>query len=147
MCEFLAEAGARKEVSTTFPCLKILGFGSIDFSNNVILSFIREMIFRSPNLKNLEILAFKDYVPTRAEADFDTTRQLQLPRVTFLHLKGSNNEVCFIKSLLACSPLLEKISIGLNSSSMVDGADGRCKFAEKLLKLHRASPVAEIVFM
>ncbi|GJZ11792.1 hypothetical protein Tco_0546551 [Tanacetum coccineum] len=134
----LAEAGARKDVSTTFPCLKTPGFHSIDFANDIKLSFIFEMIFRSPNLQRLEIVASTDNIPTCAEVDYNTTRRLQLRRVLLLNIKGSNNEVCFINYLLACSPLLEKISIGLNSSSMVDGADGRCKFAEKL-KLHRAS--------
>ncbi|GKF08415.1 F-box/FBD/LRR-repeat protein-like protein, partial [Tanacetum coccineum] len=55
-CKLLAEAGARKDVSTTFPCLKTPGFHSIDFANDIKLSFIFEMIFRSPNLQRLEIV-------------------------------------------------------------------------------------------
>nr|GFB76918.1 hypothetical protein [Tanacetum cinerariifolium] len=56
LCINRDKADARKDVSTTFPCLKTLGFHSIDFANDIKLSFIFEMIFRSPNLQRLEIV-------------------------------------------------------------------------------------------
>ena len=56
-------------------------------------------------------------------------------------IRGSVNDLCLIKSLLAGSPLLKKIVITARPSEMYDGERG---FTTKLLKLHRASPVAEI---
>lgn len=68
--------------------------------------------------------------------------QLQLQNVSALCLRGLENELCLIKSLLACSPLLKKMTI--RSNSQVFG--GQLMLAKRLLTLHRASPVAEIEF-
>ena len=56
-------------------------------------------------------------------------------------IRGSVNDLCLIKSLLAGSPLLKKIVICAKPSEMFGGERG---FTTKLLKLHRASPIAEI---
>ena len=65
--------------------------------------------------------------------------QLQLQKVLLGFIKGLDNEICLIKFLLTCSPLLKKMHV---ITHKVLG--GELMFAKKLLKLHRASRVAEI---
>ena len=67
--------------------------------------------------------------------------QLQLQSVLLVYLRDSENEVCLIRSLLACSPVLKKMMI---YSSKHSDENGKLTFALRLLTLHRASPVAEI---
>ncbi|GKD69279.1 hypothetical protein Tco_1323369, partial [Tanacetum coccineum] len=61
--------------------------------------------------------------------------------VVLTSIRGSVNDLCLIKSLLAGSPLLQKMVICARPSEMFGGESG---FTTKLLKLHRASPIAEI---
>lgn len=77
---------------------------------------------------------------TSSEVDYNTLGQLQL-RYVYIVTLGSVNEVCLIKHLLACSPLLKKIII---ESSMI--SDGKLKLAKKLLIFPRASTIAEVEF-
>ena len=60
--------------------------------------------------------------------------QLQIRNVVFSSCRGSENEGCLIKYLLACSPLLKQFVVRFDASlvSVV-----KLKFAIKLLKLHR----------
>nr|XP_043638530.1 uncharacterized protein LOC122609568 [Erigeron canadensis] len=148
-CKLLAEAGAKKRVTTTFPCLQTLRLRSIDCNKDIEVSLVLKMICCSPKLQKLLILGTSEndvppVAPCSSDLDDTTMSQSQLQSVVFACSKGSKFEVYLIKSLLACSPLLKKIAVGLNSSLVVGGADGKLQFAEKLLKLHRASPVAEI---
>lgn len=76
--------------------------------------------------------------------DYSRTGQLQLRSVMLNNIRGTDNELFLMKTLLACSPLLKKMVIFVNSSQFFDGARGCLMFATKLLKLHRASPIAEI---
>ena len=70
--------------------------------------------------------------------------QLQLQSVMLVRISGLKNEECLIKSLLSCSPLLEKMEILAHLFQHVGVDNGKLIFATKLLELHRASPVAEI---
>ena len=70
--------------------------------------------------------------------------QLHLQKVVLHFIIGSENEVCLIRSLLACSPLLKRMKIVCRASEMLGGDSKERIFAMKLLKLHRASPIAEI---
>ena len=70
--------------------------------------------------------------------------QLQLRYVWLFSIRGSKNEECMIKSLLACSPLLKNIVITADSPEVFGDDHGDSVFATKLLKLHRASPTAQI---
>ena len=77
--------------------------------------------------------------------EFDRMGQLQLQTVEFVFVRCIKNEVCLMKWLLACSPLLKKLVINPKSSKVFGGEDGHRKFSREL-KRCRASPVAEIVF-
>lgn len=66
----------------------------------------------------------------------------QLRNVVLTSIRGSVNDLWLIKSLLAGSPLLKKIVICARPSEMLGGERG---FTTELLKLRRASPIAEIV--
>ncbi|GJZ45057.1 hypothetical protein Tco_0592653 [Tanacetum coccineum] len=55
--------------------------------------------------------------------------------------RGSENEVCLIKFILACSPLLKKIVIKVDQYYLDRRHDSALEMARKLLKLYRASPL------
>ncbi|GJY90687.1 F-box/FBD/LRR-repeat protein-like protein [Tanacetum coccineum] len=123
-CEFLADACVRNKVATTFLSLKTLHLFIVDFNDDLMAKY-------------------GSNVPLRANSDYNTMGMLHLRSVGFSCNNGSENEVRFIKSLLACSPLLEKIKIH-RSSQVFSGDKGKLMFATKLLKLPRASPSAEV---
>ncbi|KAI3796252.1 hypothetical protein L1987_38919 [Smallanthus sonchifolius] len=139
-CNLIGEEGARK-FRIAFPYLKTLELYLIDLSSGNMLSCVIEMTRGSPNLQSLKIeVQEEDNVPTHAhtfpEIDYHTMEQLQLRSVVFEYFNGSENEIHFIKYLLACSPFLEYI--------VIDTIIGKLTFAKKLLELHRASPMAEV---
>ena len=70
--------------------------------------------------------------------------KLQLREVKFFCVRYIKNEMCLMKSLLACSPLLKKMVINPKLSKVFDGDDGKRKFVTELM-LHRASPMTEII--
>ena len=72
--------------------------------------------------------------------------ELQLLKVELICIRGIENEVCLIKYLLNSSPLLKKMDIHADSSEVckLGGDNGEKNFATKLLKLRRASTLAEI---
>ncbi|KAF5762061.1 putative F-box domain, leucine-rich repeat domain superfamily, F-box-like domain superfamily [Helianthus annuus] len=135
----LTEAGAKKKFPTA--SLKTLTLSRIDLSNVHMRSCVFEVIRNFPNLQTLIISSIyrkTDSVPIPEE--YNTTG---LRRVVFECLEGSENEVYLIKYLLLCSPFLEKVVIRGGEWFM---SRKRLKFARKVLKLHRASTVAEIDF-
>ncbi|GJS55245.1 F-box/FBD/LRR-repeat protein-like protein, partial [Tanacetum coccineum] len=110
-CQLLEDA--RRSVPKSFPCLKKLNLLGIDFSSKTMVSFVVELLCASPNVLSLKIkTAFKDaFQPGSSEVDYGKMGQLQLRNVGLYSIRGSKNEECMIKSLLACSPLLKKIVI------------------------------------
>nr|XP_043625879.1 F-box/FBD/LRR-repeat protein At1g13570-like [Erigeron canadensis] len=147
--EFLAEDVAQNPVSTTFPFLKTLELLTMDFSSVSMLACVFGMLFGCTNLQTLHINArYKNDVSPPAifspEVDCSTMGQLQLRNVYLSNIKGLENEVCLMKCMLACSPMLKTIVI--KSSIMSKDGNEKYKLASKLLKLHRASPMAEIIF-
>nr|XP_043625777.1 F-box/FBD/LRR-repeat protein At1g13570-like [Erigeron canadensis] len=149
-CKFLAEDVAHNPVSITFPFLKTLTLCQMDFSNVSMVSCAFGMLFGCTNLQNLQITAiYKNAVPIPAifpqEVDCNTMGQLQLRNVNLALIKGLENEVCLIKCILACSPILKSINIRLNWL-VESNVNEKYKIASTLLKFHRASPVAEVIF-
>nr|GEU94817.1 hypothetical protein [Tanacetum cinerariifolium] len=148
MCTLMIANGVKKKVPAAFNCLKTLKLHFIDFSDDVMASFVFEMICASPNLQTLEIKACDNYVSPETlwslELDPKTAGKLQLLDVSFPSFRGSKNEVCLLRYLLACSPLLKKISIKLELESLVGGEGEKFKLSKTLKQLYRASPVAEM---
>lgn len=145
LCKW-AESGSMKKVPTgTFLCLKTLTLSHVNFNDDVMVSFVFEIICGSPNLRSLKIgsLDQGDVSPS-VLSDRNIMGQLRLQSVVFFSFGGSENEVCLIKFILACSPLLKKIDIQYSPSE--NGLEISWELAKKLLKLHRASPTAEINF-
>ncbi|PWA64805.1 FBD domain, Leucine-rich repeat domain, L domain-like protein [Artemisia annua] len=145
--DFLEDTNACKRFNTLMPCLKTLRLWRVDFASSIATLTVLQLIFGSPNLKTIKIeAAYKDNSPPSSldfsKADFAAMGQLQLQFVTLVYLRDSENEVCLIKSLLASSPVLKKIRI---HSSKHSDENGKLTFALRLLTLHRASPVAEIL--
>ncbi|KAK9051164.1 hypothetical protein SSX86_027790 [Deinandra increscens subsp. villosa] len=140
------EDGERKRSPATFPCLKTLKLSNIDLGSDIMVSFSFDIIRSSPNLQTLEITAGYWGVSSplaicSPDVDYNALGLLQLRSVIFTDLKHSENEVVWIKYLLACSPFLEKICIHLEPDL---SSDAKLMFAKKLLKLHRASAVVDI---
>ncbi|MFS8028251.1 putative FBD domain, leucine-rich repeat domain superfamily, F-box-like domain superfamily [Helianthus anomalus] len=142
-CDDLTEGGDRKRFSADFPCLKVLKLSSLILDNGMELFCAFELIRSFTNLQTLEITAVPndwDFGPP-PHINYDATGLLQLRSVKFECVKGSENELCLIKFLLASSPFLKKFVIHRHSHI---ASHERMMFAKKLLMLHRASPAAEI---
>nr|GEU88056.1 FBD domain, leucine-rich repeat domain, L domain-like protein [Tanacetum cinerariifolium] len=108
----LGGTNACKRFNTVMPCLKTLHLWRVDFASSITTLNVFQLIFGSPNFKNIKIeTAYKDKSPPTSldfsEEDFAAMGQLQL--------QSHNDEI------------------------------GKLTFALKLLRLHRASPVAEIL--
>nr|XP_043625776.1 F-box/FBD/LRR-repeat protein At1g13570-like [Erigeron canadensis] len=149
--EFLPEDFSQNRVSATFPFLKELCLYNVDFSRVSMFSCAFGMLFVSPNLQYLYITAmYKNVVPIPAifppDVDCSTMGQLQLRNVDLDSVKGLENEVWLIKYILACSPMLKSIKILLDET-IESNEKEKYKLASKLLKLHRASPIAEVIFL
>lgn len=149
MCKFLVEAGARKKVSVALPCLKSLTLSELNLNNHVMVLCAFDLIRCSTNLQTLKITVdHEQHVSTPPlcswEVNSGLTGKLQLRVVELEGIRDSEIEICLIKALLAYSSLLKKMVIKNNTAGMYDGCHGNCTFARKLLKLHRASPIAEI---
>ncbi|GKB25437.1 F-box/FBD/LRR-repeat protein isoform X1, partial [Tanacetum coccineum] len=78
------------------------------------------------------------------ELDCRKMGQLRLQKVVLYSIRGLENEVCLIKYLLACSPFLKKMVIHSNSTQGFLGDCRELMVTKMLLKLHLASPTAEI---
>ncbi|PWA52541.1 hypothetical protein CTI12_AA453750 [Artemisia annua] len=110
-------ADAEKSVLPTLPCLKDLTLYGIDYGSVIMVSCAIELICCSPALEDLwisgtcknAVLPPEDHT---TEVDCSRIRQLgQLRKVVFGSCRGLENEVCLIKTLLACSPVLEEMSV------------------------------------
>ncbi|GJY95267.1 F-box/FBD/LRR-repeat protein-like protein [Tanacetum coccineum] len=147
----LQELNAENRVSTSLSCLKTLFLDDIDFRSDTMISCAIELIRSSSNLETLTIHGlYEDRVPLPAvcssQADFSIMGQLQLLKVKLVRMRGIENEFCLVKYLLDCSPLLKKMDIHAYSSEVckLGGANGERELATNLLKLRRASPLAEL---
>ncbi|XP_076892224.1 F-box/FBD/LRR-repeat protein At1g13570-like [Bidens hawaiensis] len=139
----LTEGGAKHRFSTAFPSLKALKLSRMCLDVGLELSCAIELIRSCPNLQTLEITTNSQYTSPPQPVDYHTTEQLQLRSVMFEYWKGSENDVCLLKYILACSPFLKKSVIRPYALIMI-ASDERLKFTSKLMKLHRASPVVDI---
>lgn len=146
-CKFSAEAIVQNKASSVLCCLKTLNLRRVLFTSGMVGSSIFQLIFSSPNLQTLKIAAEyrleNDGPQSALSFDFNTMRQLQLQSVNLTCIRDSENEVCLIKSLLACSPVLQKMGLHFFSPPG-DHNNAKLTFALKLLKLERASPIAQI---
>nr|XP_043621688.1 F-box/FBD/LRR-repeat protein At1g13570-like isoform X2 [Erigeron canadensis] len=117
-CKFLAEAGTQRWVSTAFPCLKTLKLNQIDFSSDTMLSCVVAMLSGAPNLQTLEIMAaYENTIPPPL--------------------------ICSLEGDCSNFGLLQLQYVVLNIRAL----DNEFRLASKLLMLHRASPVAEIMLL
>ncbi|KAI7754361.1 hypothetical protein M8C21_006049 [Ambrosia artemisiifolia] len=140
----MTEVDADTKFSTAFPSLKALKLTRIDLGNGVMLSCALEMIRHFPNLQTLEITAIQqvaEQIPISIpEVEYN---MMGLRSVVFRDFRGSENEVYLLKYFLVCSSSLNTIVIHSNWCLPLSE---QFMLAKKLLKLHRASPVAEIHF-
>ncbi|XP_076919830.1 F-box/FBD/LRR-repeat protein At1g13570-like [Bidens hawaiensis] len=115
----LIEGVANKRFSIAFPCLKTLKLSRTCLDDGMKLSCAFELIRSCSNLQTLEITTTHwDIGPPPLE-DYNTTGLLQLQSVMFQYLKGSENELCLLKYLLASSPFLKQVVIHSHSCSKI----------------------------
>ncbi|KAJ0439826.1 putative leucine-rich repeat domain superfamily [Helianthus annuus] len=135
--------------------LKLLSMALRNIVKITNSSGILELVGSLPTLQELELdfasCNDDEPTPTVCPSDVDnTTGLLQLQSVDISSFKASENAVCLIKYLLVCTPLLKSIVVRPQYSRFHSRlhsrlqSDERFKFSRKLLKLHRASPIAEI---
>ncbi|KAJ0445011.1 putative F-box domain, leucine-rich repeat domain superfamily, F-box-like domain superfamily [Helianthus annuus] len=100
----LTEGDANKRFSTSISGLKYLRLTRICLDGGMKLSCALDLIRSFPNLQTLIIIACDEYSgPPQPVEDYNTTRLLQLRSVHFTYNTASENELCLIKYLLACS--------------------------------------------
>ncbi|XP_071701456.1 uncharacterized protein [Rutidosis leptorrhynchoides] len=128
-----------KLVCETFSRVKNLTLTFVDFDSSDVLPLVYKIIWGFPNLQNLTIQGLDEYEDRSIELS-TSIGQLQLQNVVFENFEGSLNELLFIKKLLACTPLLKKITIRPDRYRHFDGHE----FAESLLSFERASSIAEV---
>ncbi|KAI7754341.1 hypothetical protein M8C21_006029 [Ambrosia artemisiifolia] len=142
----LTAVGAKRKFPAAFPFIKALKLTTINLRNDIMLSCALEMIRHFPNVQNIEIEAdmlAADPLLIQVPIPKVEYNLMKLQSVVFQYLKGSENEMCLIKYLLACSPSLSKIDV--HRHCCLEPFE-QLFFAKKLLKLRRASTVAEINF-
>ncbi|KAJ0445035.1 putative FBD domain-containing protein [Helianthus annuus] len=112
----------------------------IDHTACLIITYLYSFVF-----EYLSFLQVDDPVPISIPIPILDVEynMMELRIVLFRNFKGSENEVYLIKYFLACSPSLKKIVV---HHDWCLGPGEQLIFAKMLLKLHRASPVAEIDF-
>ncbi|MFS7979622.1 putative FBD domain-containing protein [Helianthus anomalus] len=113
-----------------------------------MLSFALETIRHFSNLQTLEITGIMHHVclglvPVSFPILEVVYNTMELQSVVFNDFTGSENEIYLLKYFLACSPSLKKIVIHPDWSLALGE---HFVLAKKFLKLHRASPIAEIHF-
>ncbi|XP_076885262.1 F-box/FBD/LRR-repeat protein At1g13570-like [Bidens hawaiensis] len=128
------------ELLGSLPKLEELKLNFIDS----MLSCAVELIRSCPNLRTLEIKATNAPFLPSPPVDYSTTEQLQFRSVMYKYVGCLENDVCLLKYILASSPFLKKIVISPRWSDIPSTSNEKLRFAKKLLKFHRASPVAEI---
>ncbi|KAI3719920.1 hypothetical protein L6452_20826 [Arctium lappa] len=140
-CMMLAKAGARETLLANLHCLKMLALKKIDFKDHIMLECAYDLINGLPNLQTLK-MTHATSSPDYLKVPCSIKGNLQLQYVDFGCLCCEENEVCFIESVLAYSPLLKKMVIKDVCDCHFE--DDSWSLPRKLLKLHRASPIAEI---
>ncbi|XP_071711788.1 F-box/FBD/LRR-repeat protein At1g13570-like isoform X2 [Rutidosis leptorrhynchoides] len=132
-CSFVEEVVSRELVCDSFSRVKTLTLDFVDLENYQKFAF--EIIWGCPNLQALTI-----------RLNNMTMGQLQLLNVVFYNFRGSENELFFIKNLLACTPLLKKITIYPYRCHDFGGYKEKLMLAEKLSMFYRASAIAQVDF-
>ncbi|XP_071713051.1 F-box/FBD/LRR-repeat protein At1g13570-like [Rutidosis leptorrhynchoides] len=150
-CKFEGEAVPRKFVCGSFSCVKTLTLAYMDLSSSIMLPLAFEIIWGCPNLQTLTIPAsFLDETASVAigasDLEYITMGPLQLLNVVFYSRRFSENELFFIKMLLAHTPLLKKITIHPHLWHYYGDCTKKLMLTKKLLMFHRASAIAEVDF-
>ncbi|XP_071736912.1 F-box/FBD/LRR-repeat protein At1g13570-like [Rutidosis leptorrhynchoides] len=132
-----------KLLCDSFSRIKSLTLRYFDFDCSVMSPFVYEIIWGLPNLQTLTIYGSSDYEDRSLEL-CTSMGQLQLLNVVLEYFEGSKYELFFIKKLLACTPLLKKITIRPARYRHFDGHEEKFMVAKELLMFERASTIAKV---
>ncbi|XP_071703247.1 uncharacterized protein [Rutidosis leptorrhynchoides] len=137
-----------KLVCDSFSCVKSLTLTFVDFDSSDVLGFMYEIIWGFPNLQTLTIKALSSDSYDHEDPSLELCtlmEQLQLLNVVLENFEGLENELFFIKKLLACTPLLKKFTIRPDPTLLFPGGyEEKFKVAKKLLRFQRASAIADV---
>ncbi|KAK2983918.1 hypothetical protein RJ640_017839 [Escallonia rubra] len=148
----LAAGDGPKRLPAAFNCLKMLTLSGIDFRNsNGEISRAICLICSSPNLQELEISAYRNDHSAVSDPGIEFWEEKctmgQLRTVKFTAVEGLTTELKFIKYILACSPLLEKVYV--EREEVADASAGLMTgfmISKELMRFRRASPKAEVMY-
>ncbi|XP_021774479.1 F-box/FBD/LRR-repeat protein At1g13570-like [Chenopodium quinoa] len=117
---------------------------ALNYDSNI--SLVLCLLLSSPNLERLRIKAANDEAESDGQlSQFDDTYIFQhLKIIHLVGITGLSNELKLIRFLLACSPVLEKITIEL--STKIGGAEEQVNFFKELNQYRRASTNVEMIF-
>ncbi|XP_058183590.1 uncharacterized protein LOC131301366 isoform X3 [Rhododendron vialii] len=151
--QLLTADGGLRSLPTRFTLLQSLSFYTMTFSDVVVISCTLLLIQSCPNLMELNIRfcpttnTFEELVVNYLEAPacMDQSEQTlaKLISVKINCLKGLKPQLLLIKLLLACSPKLETLFVGL--SSRLNESEG-FKISKELSQFRRLSPKAAVIY-
>ncbi|KAI8539283.1 hypothetical protein RHMOL_Rhmol09G0169700 [Rhododendron molle] len=151
--ELLTADGGLRSHPTRFTLLRSLAFHTMTFSDVVVISCTLLLIQSCPNLTKLYIRfcpttnTFEEQVVNYLEAPacMDQSEQTlaKLLSVNIDYLRGLKPQLLLIKLLLACSPKLETLFVGL--SSQLNESEG-FKISKELSQFRRLSPRAAVIY-
>ncbi|GKD54635.1 F-box/FBD/LRR-repeat protein-like protein [Tanacetum coccineum] len=147
-----AEDGVPQELPTALVHLKYLFIEDICFVY-VGLRILVLLIRSSPNLEKLKVeIGEHDYNFEECEANFFTQKNYlhiwleHLKELEVMEFGNRDNELDFVKLILAKSPMLKKVTIFLDEDEEVD-KDEEVQILGNLYRSQRASQVVKINVM
>ncbi|KAL1804194.1 hypothetical protein ACET3Z_032841 [Daucus carota] len=139
-----------RKVPVTYNYLKSIEIRNMDYGDLDKVVYVLHLLLQSPNLQELQISGHGEAPdpPHYKTADFDIWERQCPADFTFKHLRTaklshiiSKNEMEFVRFLLGRSPLLEVISISLDTEY-----GETLEPVNEVLRFRRASPGVEISF-
>ncbi|KAK2983921.1 hypothetical protein RJ640_017842 [Escallonia rubra] len=150
--KYLAAGDVPKRLPAALNCLKTLTLSDMDFRNSYGEIYSALCLIRSsPNLQELEISAFNNDHSAVSDPGMNFWEEKctisQLRTAKFTSFEGLTTELELIKYILACSPSLEKVYV--EREKVADARAGLMTgfmISKELMRFHRASPKAEVVY-
>ncbi|KAG5532599.1 hypothetical protein RHGRI_027032 [Rhododendron griersonianum] len=148
--ELLAAGGSPRNLPATFTLMNSLSLADVEFGDFNVFSCTICLIQSCPNLKKLTFWfsinesTYEEQVVNYLEAPTYMDQTLtKLLYVTMHDLVGLKPQLLLIKLLLACSPMLEIMFVGLSEQLDINE---RFEISKELSQFPRLSPKAAVIY-
>lgn len=148
--ELLAAGGSPRNLPATFTLMNSLSLADVEFGDFNVFSCTICLIQSCPNLKKLTFWfsinesTYEEQVVNYLEAPTFMDQTLtKLLYVTMHDLVGLKPQFLLIKLLLACSPMLEIMFVGLSEQLDINE---RFEISKELSQFPRLSPKAAVIY-